>query len=506
MKYSIFLIKKAFFLFLCVTLVGGMVSCADDYNTDPLKDNTLLSSITINEKYETYTLKVGDEYTLHYSTAPENVTDGTVVWVSGNEEIATVDSNGRVTAKSVGETVITVKPAVGFQENVTATIKISVVEEIAYTQDVKIINSAEELNIIETQSLQLRTQTIPEKPSFYLLDWKSSDETIVKVDENGRILGVGKGTATITATSTDGTNKSHSVQVTVKGVIRIESFEIDPIHKKLGKGEMSILKYTIQPADATVSALTWETTDGSVATVEKRVVGTEEVFIINGINYGSATLTAKVEYGDGTSVNESFDLAVVEGKINDEFLFTPGCFAGGLYGELENGKLVMKINKAANEKCETQFRGTMTFYPSKYPIYAVKTFFEDSLDPAKTPTLLLNIWNNNPRIAIGFYGGTAAGNAQNLYKISMTKTSDGGYVTYLDFSTSGKGFPGANADYMVNGVLKDGVTLDRCEHRFYDTYFTEAVTEPFALDWVKTFESLEAYKAYLTEYEGVVFP
>ena len=47
--------------------------------------------------------------------------------------------------------------------------------------------------------------------------------------------------------------------------------------------------------------------------------------------------------------------------------------------------------------------------------------------------------------------------------------------------------------------------LDRCEHRFYDTYYTEAVTEPFALDWVKTFESLEAYKAYLIENEGVVF-
>ena len=66
-------------------------------------------------------------------------------------------------------------------------------------------------------------------------------------------------------------------------------------------------------------------------------------------------------------------------------------------------------------------------------------------------------------------------------------------------------FKGANADFLTNGVLNDGITLDRCEHRFYDTYYTEAVTEPFALDWVKTFESLEAYKAYLIENEGVVF-
>ncbi len=278
------------------------------------------------------------------------------------------------------------------------------------------------------------------------------------------------------------------------------------IHNKLAKGEISVLKYTVTPADATVSALVWTTSDATVASIEKRVLGEEEVFVIlGGVNSGTATLTASITYADGSpGFEKSFEVSVVDGKINDDFLFTAGCFEGGDYGVLENGRLVRKIEKEANAKCEAQFRGTMTFYPSKYPIYAVKTFFEDSLDPAKTPTLLLNIWNNNPRISIGFYGGTAAGNAQNLYKVSMTRTSDGGYVTYADLSTPNI-FKGANADFLTNGVLNDGITLDRCEHRFYDTYYTEAVTEPFALDWVKTFESLEAYKAYLIENEGVVF-
>ena len=506
MKRIYTLSKTMAFLFSCMALIGTVISCADDYNTDPLTKNTILSSITIDEKYEVYTLVKGENYTLHFSTLPEDATNPGVSWVSGNEEVATVDANGKVTAVAVGTSVITAKPAVGYADGVSAAITISVVEELALTQSVEITNLPEELTMMETQSVQLKTKTVPEKPSFYLLSWKSSDEKVATVDENGRVLAVGEGKATITATTTDGTDLSHSVEVTVKPVIHVETFEMSSIHNKLAKGEISVLKYTVTPADATVSALVWTTSDATVASIEKRVLGEEEVFVIlGGVNSGTATLTASITYADGSpGFEKSFEVSVVDGKINDDFLFTAGCFEGGDYGVLENGRLVRKIEKEANAKCEAQFRGTMTFYPSKYPIYAVKTFFEDSLDPAKTPTLLLNIWNYNPRISIGFYGGTAAGNAQNLYKVSMTRTSDGGYVTYADLSTPNI-FKGANADFLTNGVLNDGITLDRCEHRFYDTYYTEAVTEPFALDWVKTFESLEAYKAYLIENEGVVF-
>ena len=382
-------------------------------------------------------------------------------------------------------------------------------ETAPHSLEVSIKDASEEIAVVNSGFWGMN---IENKGTYFLRSIiRISPEYKGKVEarliaENGRVLAVGEGKATITATTTDGTDLSHSVEVTVKPVIHVETFEMSSIHNKLAKGEISVLKYTVTPADATVSALVWTTSDATVASIEKRVLGEEEVFVIlGGVNSGTATLTASITYADGSpGFEKSFEVSVVDGKINDDFLFTAGCFEGGDYGVLENGRLVRKIEKEANSKCEAQFRGTMTFYPSKYPIYAVKTFFEDSLDPAKTPTLLLNIWNNNPRISIGFYGGTAAGNAQNLYKVSMTRTSDGGYVTYADLSIPNI-FKGANADFLTNGVLNDGITLDRCEHRFYDTYYTEAVTEPFALDWVKTFESLEAYKAYLIENEGVVF-
>lgn len=146
------------FLFSCMALIGTASSCADDYNTDPLTKNTILSSITIDEKYEVYTLVKGENYTLHFSTLPEDATNPGVSWVSGNEEVATVDANGKVTAVAVGTSVITAKPAVGYADGVSAAITISVVEELALTQSVEITNLPEELTMMETQSVQLKTK------------------------------------------------------------------------------------------------------------------------------------------------------------------------------------------------------------------------------------------------------------------------------------------------------------------------------------------------------------
>ena len=118
MKRIYTLSKTMAFLFSCMALIGTASSCADDYNTDPLTKNTILSSITIDEKYEVYTLVKGENYTLHFSTLPEDATNPGVSWVSGNEEVATVDANGKVTAVAIGTSVITAKPAVGYADGV----------------------------------------------------------------------------------------------------------------------------------------------------------------------------------------------------------------------------------------------------------------------------------------------------------------------------------------------------------------------------------------------------
>lgn len=65
------------------------------------------------------------------------------------------------------------------------------------------------------QTFGLTPTITPTNASTKVLTWESNNPNVVTVDSNGNIRGVAVGTATITATTTDGTNKSGTATVTV---------------------------------------------------------------------------------------------------------------------------------------------------------------------------------------------------------------------------------------------------------------------------------------------------
>lgn len=77
-------------------------------NNQQNPDETIsVSDITLDKN--SVTLKIEETVTLVATVSPENATDKTVTWESSNPEVATVDENGKIIAKSVGETTITAK-------------------------------------------------------------------------------------------------------------------------------------------------------------------------------------------------------------------------------------------------------------------------------------------------------------------------------------------------------------------------------------------------------------
>ena len=68
---------------------------------------TAVEDVTLNNTEGI--LMVGNTYTIKATVTPENATDKTVTWTSSDEKVATVDANGKVTAKAVGTTAITAK-------------------------------------------------------------------------------------------------------------------------------------------------------------------------------------------------------------------------------------------------------------------------------------------------------------------------------------------------------------------------------------------------------------
>lgn len=65
-----------------------------------------VSEVSLNKS--TLTMEINDSETLTATLTPSDATDKTVSWTSNNTSVATVDSNGKVTAQSAGTAIITV--------------------------------------------------------------------------------------------------------------------------------------------------------------------------------------------------------------------------------------------------------------------------------------------------------------------------------------------------------------------------------------------------------------
>ena len=72
-----------------------------------------------------------------------------------------------------------------------------------------------EVRLEATQTTTLLAIILPDNTSVKTVVWTSSDEDVAVVDENGVVTAIAIGEATITATTTDGTNLSVSCKVTV---------------------------------------------------------------------------------------------------------------------------------------------------------------------------------------------------------------------------------------------------------------------------------------------------
>ncbi|MDO4357163.1 MAG: Ig-like domain-containing protein [Clostridia bacterium] len=162
--------------------------------------------ITLGQK-GTITLNRGS--TLHLSTALEPTTaQSELKWSSSKTKYATVDGNGNVTGKAEGTTTITVKTYNGKK----ATVKVKVVDP--YKPTGVTLNQSGTASLETGKTLQL-SATLSPSTAKSDLTWKSSNTKVAKVDANGLVTAVGKGTATITVTTHNGKKATMKVSVTV---------------------------------------------------------------------------------------------------------------------------------------------------------------------------------------------------------------------------------------------------------------------------------------------------
>ena len=117
-----------------------------------------------------------------------------------------------------------------------------------------------------TETLTLVATVLPELTTNKSLTWTSSNEAVATVDVNGVVTAIALGEATITATTTDGTNLSATCKVTVVPTL-VVSIEVTPNSVEAEENSEVQLSVNILPENATYKSVEWSSSNDAIASV-----------------------------------------------------------------------------------------------------------------------------------------------------------------------------------------------------------------------------------------------
>lgn len=150
-----------------------------------------LEKITLTD---TLRLKVDEMDTVKCSVTPENTTDIITSWKSSNINIATVDANGIVTAKKIGETDVI------FSEEISG--KSAKCHIVVLPVPVDSVVSSD-MNVLLGDTVKMKYKVYPANASNDSVIITSDNPAIIEV-KNDTLIGLALGDANITLTTKDG--------------------------------------------------------------------------------------------------------------------------------------------------------------------------------------------------------------------------------------------------------------------------------------------------------------
>ena len=214
-------------------------------------------------------LIAGETTTLYYNGASRIQSIG---WTISKTSVVGIQTSGQYTVSAVIE---------GFREGTATVTATYYYWDSSYLHLLKgEVTWYVTVSLPEPTSVSILTDSVTINRSKYLeieqlpqlakreFSFESSDPSIIEVDEEGKIMGKGVGTAEIMVTTRNGKTARKNITVHPVYVLSIELTDVE----KMLCGRPQLLKASFTPEDATYQEVIWESSDKSIATIEDGMV------------------------------------------------------------------------------------------------------------------------------------------------------------------------------------------------------------------------------------------
>lgn len=252
-----------------------------------------------------------NKYMLAPVLKPESASYEGIEFSSSNDKVASVDSDGVITAIGPGKA------------KITATVKLNGVKKIPRAMvDVSVVNRITEISDESTYSVSVgKTQKlvptiIPDNASNKKLNWETTNKDIATVDANGVVKGIKAGICTVTATSQDGGNVKKTYQIVVQqpvtGVKLYGDMDSKTSYTHQVGEKLPLYLFEVEPSNASNKELMYEIFKDGKKTSFGYIKGTD-----NSITFNSPGMYAiQATSTDGTNKSAKLNLRVYPKDLN----------------------------------------------------------------------------------------------------------------------------------------------------------------------------------------------
>lgn len=261
-----------------VVSVGQNTFTIDTYRTDTNQkiDDTFTIVKAEADKTQLQNLLNSSEVTAISKNENDYTTDTYAAFENALKAAKAVNDNKRATEDQIAAAMADLNKAIS-----------GMVKKVPAAQTVVLTKKATSLYVGQSKTV---TATVYPLEANQKVTWKSSNTKVAKVTSTGKITGVKKGTASVTATAHNGKKRTVKVTVSTK---KIPSKKVTLNKKKLTlkKGKTYTLKAKMTPGNTTDS-VTFTTSKKSVVKVVNKKTGK-----IKAVKKGTAKIKVKTSSG-----------------------------------------------------------------------------------------------------------------------------------------------------------------------------------------------------------------